>query len=187
MKTILACGVALGLAAFATPAAAQSASGNVNVTGTVGAKCTTATPISGTITLNELAQTDGTVDGAFTSQTGGLTRSFTVRCTAANVKIEVAATPLTIAGDAGTLNGYTGTVHYSSTMVADKASGGLASATYVTADVVAPTASDTLGDRLKNAADNVRVTVSNGYTTNATDLLKAGSYAGVVTLTVSPV
>lgn len=134
-------------ACVATPALAAPASGTVDVTGSVASKCTTAAGISGTITLGELALDDGKVDTAFSSNTGGLSRSFTVRCTAASVQISVNSNALTHASDASTANGYTGTVHYTSTL-----------------------------------------TVSNGHTTNAGDLLKAGtSYTSTITISVSPV
>lgn len=176
-------------ACIATPALAAPASGTVDVTGSVASKCTTAAGISGTITLGELALDDGKVDTAFSSNTGGLSRSFTVRCTAASVQISVNSNALTHASDAGTANGYTGTVHYTSTLTAKKAAGGDdASAVYTTANTLPAATVTSLGGRLKNEADNVTLTVSNGHTTNAGDLLKAGtSYTSTITISVSPV
>jgi hypothetical protein len=193
MKKFVLLAAAASAVAIVSPAAAQTvASGSVTVTGSVADKCFAITPISDTITLGELALATGvnagTIDSAFSSNIGGLSRSFTVRCTTTTPKITVSAVPLTISGDAGTLNGYTGTVHYTSTLTAQKATGGAdASAAYTTADSLPAATTTSVGDRLKNAANNVTVTVSNGTTTTATDQLKAGSYSGSISITVSPV
>ena len=174
-------------AAIATPAAAQtSASGTVQVTGTVAAKCTAIPPITGLITLNELAKADGTLDGAFTSQTGTLTRTFTVKCTGATPSISVSSDSLNNATDNTTANGYTGRVHYTSTLVADKATSGVATAAYTSADTLPAATTTNLAAPLKNAAGNVRVTVSAGTTTNPADILKSGSYSSTISITVSP-
>ena len=187
MKKILTLAL-LASAAIATPALAQSASGTVAVTGTVAGKCTAITPITGTITLGELANSGGTIISGFTNVTGTLTRSFTVICTSSNASITVSSTNLVNSADATTANGYTGTVHYTSTLTAQKAGGGAdASAVYTSADALPAATTVSLADRLKNAANNVTVTVSNGTTTNATDLLKAGTYNSTITITVAPV
>ena len=187
MKKILTLAL-LASAAIATPALAQSASGTVAVTGTVAGKCTAITPITGTITLGEMANSAGTVISGFTNNVGGLSRSFTVICTSANVSITVSSNALANTADATTANGYTGTVHYTSTLTAQKAGGGAdASAVYTSADALPGATTVSLADRLKNAANNVTVTVSNGTTANATDLLKAGTYNSTITITVAPV
>lgn len=192
MKKFVLLAAVASAAAIASPAVAQSATGSVTVTGSVADKCFAITPISDTITLGELAlQTGtnaGTIDSAFSSNTGGLSRSFTVRCTTTTPSITVSAIPLTISGNAGTAADYTGTVHYTSTLTAQKAGGGAdASAAYTTADTLPAATTTAVGDRLKNAANNVTVTVSNGSTTDGTDQLKAGSYSGTISITVAPV
>lgn len=180
--------IAMAAAAiFAAPAMAQNASGTVQVGGSVAGKCSALTPITGSITLNELALANGTVDGAFSSQTNGLSRAFSVVCTSANVAITVSSDALNNATDATTLGGYTGRVHYTSTLSADKAGGGTATAAYTTADSLPLASTSPLGSRLANAANNLTVTVSAGHTTNAADLLKAGSYTSTIAITVSPV
>ena len=79
-------------------------------------------------------------------------------------------------------------MHYTSTLTAQKAGGGAdASAVYTSADALPVATTVSLADRLKNAANNVTVTVSNGATTNATDLLKSGTYNSTITITVAPV
>ena len=185
MKKLLILAAAASTMAIAAPAAAQTvANGTVDLTGTVQAKCTAA-DFTDAINLGELALTDGTVDSAF-SGNSNLTRAFSIKCTAGNVRIGVVADPLEEATDETTGDGYTGTVHYTATVVADKAGSGTATADYATlTDTLEETAD--LGDRLKNAADNIRVTVSNGVTSNTGDLLKAGSYSGQIRISVSPI
>jgi hypothetical protein len=174
-------------AAIATPAMAQNASGTVQVGGSVLGKCSAITPITGSITLNELALADGTVNTTFSNQTGGLSRSFTVICTSANVSISVSSDALNNGADQTTGGGYTGQVHYTSTLTANKAGGGSASAVYTSAAVLPAATTTPLADRLQNGASNVTVTVSNGHTANSADLLKAGSYSSTISITISPV
>ena len=69
MRKIILAALAAGSVMAASPALAQSASGTVNVSGSVASKCTATTPINGTIALNELALSTGLVDPAFTSAT----------------------------------------------------------------------------------------------------------------------
>ena len=98
MKKLVLSALVLGSAFAAAPAFAQ-ASGSVDVSGTVSARCSAVTPISGSITLGELAKADGTIDAAFSSNTGGLTRNFTIKCNGANPKVSVDAKPLGDLGD----------------------------------------------------------------------------------------
>lgn len=179
----------IAAAAVAAPAMAQSTSvaGTVDVTGSVAGKCSVPSAISGTITLNELAIANGTVNSTFSNQTGGLSRSFTVHCTSANVSITVSSDALNNSTDSTTGNGYTGQVHYTSTLTANKAAGGTATAAYTTAVSLPSPTTSLLGGRIANAADNLTVTVSNGHTANAADMLKAGSYSSTITITVAPV
>lgn len=175
-------------AAIASPVMAQTTTGTVDVTGSVQSKCTAQSPISGTITLGELAKTDGTVDGTFSSQSGGLSRSFSVVCTSANVQLKLSSDALNNQTDQTTGSGYTGRVHYTSTLTAKKANSATdASAVYTTADSLPAETAVSLGDRLKNTPNNVTVAVSAGTTTNGADILKAGSYKSTITITVAPI
>lgn len=188
MKKALLIGTAVIAATAVSPAMAQTvASGTVQVLGNVQAKCTASNPISDTINLGELAISDGTINPTFSANVGGLSRSFTVRCTSANTQITVSSNALTNTTDATTGAGYTGTVHYTSTLTAVKAGGGTTDAVYTTADTLPAATTEQLGDRLANSADNVTVTVSNGHTTNTGDLLKSGSYSSTISITVAPV
>ena len=187
MKKIALFALAATTAAIATPSMAQTAAtGTVDVTGTVADKCFATTPITGTITLNELAQSNGTVAGTFPNAASGLSRQFTVKCTASQVTIKVKSDALNNSSDATTGSGYTGRVHYTSTLTASKASGGTSTAVYTTADSLPTETSTNLGDRLANTANNIVIAVSNGTTANPGDLLKAGTYSSTITLTVAP-
>jgi hypothetical protein len=183
MNKIIFTALLAGSATAASPAFAQSATGTVEVSGTVASKCTASAPISGTIDLGELALDSGTVDTAF-SDNGGLSKSFTVKCTSAAPHIKVVASPLSVASPSGAA-GYTGVVHYTATLTAAKAGGGSPATVAHTSNAAAPDAV-AVGGRLANAANNITVAVSDGFTTSATDLLEAGSYEGEVTVTVSP-
>ena len=186
MKKILIAALAATSALAATPASAQTAvSGTVTVTGTVALKCT-ANPnnLDGSITLGELALANGTVDSAFSSNSGGLTRTYTVTCTGPNATLSAEANALVNSAIVSPTAGYTNTVHYTATLTADKAGSGSASA--VDLSSAAGATAVPLGGHLANAAGNVRLTISAGNTTNATDLLEAGSYSGSVAISVTP-
>jgi len=185
MKKLIVLAAAASAAAIATPAAAQSATGTVAVSGTVGAKCT-ASDFSSSIPLGELAKADGTIDGTFPNNTAGLSRSFTLRCTSNKVKITVSSDQLknTAVGQATAENGYTGIIDYTSTLVATGVSTS-ATATYNTVGLGAA-ATATLSERLANSANNVTVTVSDGTTAAPSDLLKEGSYSSTIAIKVEP-
>lgn len=184
MKKLLFAALTASAALIAIPASAQSVSGNINLSGTVAAKCTAAGGLDDSINLGELAIADGTVNSALSANVGGLSRSFTVTCTSSNPQISVDAAPLVNSAVLSPTAGYTNTVHYTATMSASKAGGGTTSA--IDTSNVSGATTALVGDHLANGANNIVVTVSNGNTTNATDLLEAGSYAGVIALTVSP-
>ena len=77
MKKLVLSVLVLGSALGATPAFAQ-ATGSVDVTGSVAARCLAVSPISGNITLGELAKTDGTkplINAAATNVPAGYTNT----------------------------------------------------------------------------------------------------------------
>ena len=182
-KIALAALTAAAALVSAQPAFAQ-ASGTVQVSGTVAAKCSAITPISGTISLGELAAANGTVDGTFAGNVGGLTKQFSVRCTGANPNLSVKALPLVNAAVTTPATGYTNTINYTATMTATKAGGGSTSLTHVSSNTNATTGA--IGDRLSAAANNVTLAISAGTTADAGAVLEAGTYSGSVALTVSP-
>lgn len=185
MKKLMIAVLAATTTAFAVPAAAgtESVSGTIDLTGTVAGKCTAAGGLDASIDLGELAVADGTINSAFSANSGGLTRTFTVTCTSANPQLSVDASPLVNAAVVTPTAGYTNTVNYTATMAAAKASGGTASV----ADTsnVAGATTTLVGDHLANAAGNVAVTVSSGNTTIGA-LLEAGTYNGSIAVIVAP-
>lgn len=183
MKKLVLSAVATAAAFIAMPAFAQ-ATGTVDVSGTVAARCTAVTPISGSITLGELAKADGTVDTAFSGNSGGLARSFTVRCNGANPQLSVNARPLVNAAAANTPNGYANTVHYTATLTAGMAKGGNTSVADQSLSAGATTG--LIGDRLAANANNVTLAIANGQTTNSTAILEAGTYTGNVEIIIAP-
>lgn len=170
--------------AFAAAPAFAQASGTVDVTGTVAARCSAITPISGSITLGELATANGKVDPAFAGNTGGLSRNFTILCNGSNPKLSVNARPLVNAAAPTSAAGYTNTVHYTATLTAAGAKGGSTSVADQSLATGATTAQ--VGDRLAVTANNISLTVGSGATADATAVLDAGSYAGNVEIIIAP-
>ena len=183
MKKLVLSVLVLGSALGATPAFAQ-ATGSVDVTGSVAARCLAVSPISGNIPLGELAKTDGTIDPSFAGNTGGLTRNFTVKCNGSNPKISVDAKPLINAAATNVPAGYTNTVHYTATLVATGAKGG----TTPVADqsLTAGATSAQVGDRLAATSNNITLTIGSGLTADPAAILDAGTYAGKVEVTIAP-
>jgi len=183
MKKIVLTALATIAGFSAAPAFAQ-ATGTVEVTGTVAARCTAINPISGSIALGELAKSGGTVDAAFSGATNGLSRSFTVRCNGANPQLSVNAKPLVNAAANNSPNGYTNTVHYTATLAATGGKGGTTSV----ADQSLATGATTglIGDRLAAVANNITLTIGSGVTTDSNAILEAGTYQGNVDIIISP-
>ena len=177
---------ALALAASAAvtgPALAQ-ATGSVDLNGTVAARCSAASPISGNITLGELTKADGKVDAAFSGNTGGLSRNFTVVCNGASPRLSVNALPLVNASSASPPAGYTNTIHYTATLNAMGAKGGTTSVSDQSSSTGATTGN--VGDRLAAVQNNVSLTVGSGVTGDSNAILEAGAYAGRIEVVVSP-
>lgn len=181
MKKTFSALVIAAVALAANPAFAQ-ASGTVQVSGSVAAKCTAVQPIAGSIDLGELARDDGTVDQAFSKAKNSLTTNFTVRCNGSNPQLSVDAKPLVNAA-ATDSDGYTNTVHYKATLAADGAKGNTANVSDLSLSAGATTAR--VGDRLKAAANNVTLTIAEGATQNSTAILEAGTYNGTVDITIT--
>ncbi len=170
-------------ALVSAPALAQ-ASGTVDISGTVAAKCAAVTPLTGNITLGELAKADGTVDPSFSGNNGGLTRNFTVRCNGANPQVSVNARPLVNAAAQNSQSGYTNTVHYTASVTARTAKG---NSTLIEDQSLSTGATvGNLGDRIASTSDNISLRIGSGLTTDSVALLEAGTYQGSVEITVAP-
>jgi hypothetical protein len=174
---------ALAVAAVAGPAFAQAA-GSVDVTGTVASRCTAVTPISGSITLGELTKADGTVDAAFSGNTGGLSRNFSVICNGANPRLSVNALAMVNSAAANPPSGYTNTIHYTATLTASHAGGG--STSVADQSIATGATTGNMSARLAATQNNITLAVGTGASSDANAIVAAGSYAGKVEVIVSP-
>jgi hypothetical protein len=180
-------------AAIATPAAAQTATGIVNITGSVAAKCMVVpivTPAADgstfgtTVAMGELAQSDGTLKDTATlagtfGSVGGAGLSAHVVCTSAGTDVTVNADPLVSATAGG--SGYTNTVNFTADVTFTKVSGPQIVSNASTAP--AATAAS-LGARLAATGTNVSIATS---AWNATGILVAATdYTGKITVVISP-
>ncbi len=207
MKKLVLAAMAASTALIAVPASAQTpppVTGTVNVTGSVTNRCSVVAPggassssFSGTIALGTLDDPDGTLrDNLIGSTTGSPADSLHVTarvvCNTAAPVVSISATAMQISG--GTLTGGTGysdTINYTAQVEVDKVGGTSEFRRYDTATSAAPAGSSATGALTASihpgAADNVDVSVfglaSEGANTN---ILAAGSYLGVVTVTISP-
>lgn len=178
----------LATAAIATPALAQSATGTINITGTVAKKCfvnapTAGSSFGGSVAMGELAQSDGTL-----LPTGTLSANFAaagatvltaqVVCTSANPDVSVLSEPLlnTAVADAG----YDNSIDYTADVTFTRVGG---STTVSDASALPAATTATLASRLTGTGTNVSVATS---AWNASGILVSGSYAGKITIVIAP-
>src|SRR5690606_38847464 len=147
-------------------------------------KCTAVIPIGGTISLGELAKSDGTVDKTLAGAPTGLSREFTVRCNGANPNLSVEARTLVNEAAADAPNGYTNKVDYTAKLAAKGAKGQTTAIADLSSNGGATTGR--IGDRLAAEANNVTLTIADAMTSNSTAILEAGTYAGSVDIVISP-
>ncbi len=190
MKNIIAMtGAATVALLIASPAAAQTVTGNVTLTGTVGEKClvtnagaTAAPNFGGTVSLGQLD--NGTTGELRTiapvSSTTDANLNFRVVCTTATPNVTVSATPM-MNNAATPTAGYTNRVDYSS-KVTFTTVGGTTPVTVSTGGT-ATSGPSALPGRLAASANNIQVEAD---TFNATGVLLSGSYSGVITVVVAP-
>ena len=186
-------------AIVATPAAAQSVTGTVNVTGTVASRCSVIeanlekATFSGTIDLGRLDAANGTLRSELTSSTSiapadAKKVSVRVVCTSSNPTIGVSATKLAIAGSTAAGTGYANSIDYVAALRVNTAS-----ATTPLAEVKFDTRTNStavtaqLGARIAGGtSDNVEVNISNLRTAAVSDVLNQGTYNSVVSLSITP-
>jgi hypothetical protein len=197
MKKILLTALAAASAlTVATPAAAQTATGVVNITGNVDSKCIVATPgnpsgsdsFGGTVALGNLAQANGTMATDLATRFNGTAAAnlnYKVVCTSAKTSVAVDADPI-VAATGLAQTGYANTINYKASVAVTLVGG---AGTPVDNDsAAAPTAAVTYNDRLAASGTNISVSASNFRTANLTDILVADPvYTGKITIVVSPV
>ena len=177
--------------ALASPAAAQTTTGTVNITGTVAAKCLVV-PGAGntfgtTVALGELAQADGTLRtdlATFFSSIGGAGLEARVVCTSAAPTIAIDATEITSATAAVT--GYANRIDFTANVAVDTTSAN--DVPFSNSSTGAALAATPIGGRLaNNGGNNITISASNFATPNATDLLVAANdYTGQIVVVIAP-
>ena len=169
---------ALGLAGAAS---AQTTTGTVTVVGTVGDKCTVSggdTTFSDTFDALELADTDGTLRAIAPFSTSG--EGFQVHCTTIP-DVSISATPMTNVASAP--GGYANTVNYMAYADFNVVAGADNTISTPAGGSAGPTA---LSAHLENVADNVVIRADTFTTPGASDILVAGAYSGLITVTITP-
>lgn len=166
--------LALPLIAIATPALAQSATGTVNINGSVAGRCLFTTP-NATIALGELALggTDATAGKLDVTKVNGKTATLVGWCNSTASTMTVTTTELT--GPTATATGFDKRVDYTATANANSVN---ASDSSLTPGAGTPA---TVG----MFTGNVLVTLS-AASTPTSGLLVAGSYTGNVAVTLTP-
>lgn len=173
------------LALLASPAAAQSVTGTIGLTGTVAAKCIVSpgngSTFSDSVDFHALDAADGTLRTGLATDFG--TRSFTVKCNGTNPKVSIAANALSTGTPV--VAGYDNSIDFTASVAVD-ATGANAGPFTDSSTTVGGSTATAVGSQLANAASNVHITTSNYATNNLTDLLAVGTYNGSVVVTISP-
>lgn len=178
--------------AMAAPAAAQTVTGTINITGSVANKCTVLpgsdSTFGGTVGLGELAQADGTMatDLAtrFNAAGNAAQLNFRVVCNTATPTVAVTATPLTTAGTPPT--GYSSRVDYAAHVAVSLTTGGPQTFSNDSRSGATSGPTATTSRIANNGGNNIAVTADTFGTPNATDLLTAGSYTGNISIVIAP-
>lgn len=173
------------LALIAVPAAAQSVTGTIDMTGTVAAKCFVVpgngTTFSDSVNFGALDQADGTLRTNLATQFG--TRNFTVKCNGTSPKVSVTANALVTGTPV--VAGYDNSIDFTASVAVDAVGANAGPFT----DASTPIAGSTptaIGSPLANAASNIHVSTSGYATNNLTDLLAVGTYNGSVVVVIAP-
>lgn len=182
---------AASLFAIASPAAAQTVTGTVNITGTVAPKCLVVPgaddDFGTTVALGELAQADGTLATDLAtrfSSIGAAGLLARVVCTSAAPTISVDATEITSATAAVT--GYANRIDFTANVAVDTTTTN--DVPFSNSSTGAALPATPIGGRLaNNGGNNITITASNFATPNATDLLVAANdYTGQIVVVIAP-
>lgn len=190
-KFVLAAMGAASMIALASPAAAQSTTGTITLTGSVAPKCMVIPANSltwgTTIPLGEMAQADGRIkpssyfEGLINGTAGTTAR---IVCTSATPTISVDATAITSA--APTATGYDNSIDFNAKVAVTTTTG---TANFANDSSAAALAATAIGGRVaNNGGDNIVVTTENFRTNNlTTDLLVAATdYTGSIVVVIAP-
>ncbi|MET0181156.1 MAG: hypothetical protein ABW194_11850 [Novosphingobium sp.] len=200
MKKIVFAAVASIAALAAVPAAAQTVTGTVNVTGNVAARCAVQTgntevaAFGGTLALGRLDAADGTLRSGLVSATTASPAdaqkvSARVVCTTGNPTLTIGATKLSNGAAEPTALGYSNVIDYTASLKVTKSDSSVADVLFNTKTAaVGSTTTTQLGGRIKGGTDNnVEVSIFGLNAKNgATSVLDAGDYTSTVTVTIQP-
>lgn len=187
MKKFALLALGASTAFIAMPAAAQTVTGTVTLTGSVAPKCFVlpgaGSTFSDSVNFGELAAADGTLRTGLATDFDTAVDDFQVLCTTANPDVTVTANPLATAAPAAT--GYDNSIDYNVHVAFSLVSGG----PQVVSDdsAVVGSTNATLTSRLTGTGANINITASNFRTNAVTDILVASpTYAGSVVVTIAP-
>jgi len=184
MRILTALGLATVSALALSTAAAQTATGTLNLTGNVPTKCAVSGADSTTVDLGDLSGSDGRLKTTLASSDASnpaASFTFNVTCTGAAPRAAVDADPLVSSPTAAT--GFTNTVNLTGSGTFTLVAGGPEVRTNLSS-AAAGTAT-ALPARLANAPGNVTIKAY-ALTTAPGDVLVAGSYTGKVVVTIAP-
>lgn len=185
MKKIVLLALAASTVAVATPAAAQTVTGTINLTGSVAPKCFVV-PGNGstfgeTVAFGELAQASGVLRTDLATSFG--TKTYSVLCTTANPNISVDSTSLATTAPAAT--GYDNSIDFQASVVLTTT--GTNNGPFLNDSSNAALASTAVGSRLANGSGNIAISTSNYRTNAVTDLLVADpTYVGSIVVVIAP-
>jgi type 1 fimbria pilin len=196
-KILLTALAAASALAIATPAAAQSVTGIVNITGNVDAKCIVvedgspagSDAFGGTVALGELAQANGLMATDLATRFNAVGNNgqlqYKIVCNSANTSVAVDADPIVAA--TGTAEaGYANRIDYKASVAVALVGG--PGTTVENDSAAAATAAVNQGGRLAATGNNITVTASNFRTPNLTDIMVTDPiYTGKITIVVAPV
>ncbi|MGA0602875.1 hypothetical protein ACO2Q3_19355 [Caulobacter sp. KR2-114] len=196
-RIVVSTAAALALSALAAaPASAATtsgATGTVNLSGTVAPSCQAlgggnAATFGAAFDLGEMSQAGGTIrNGLSFSTSGAGNGNFQIVCSGVSPTIKLDATSLTTGGGSAP-NGYAAVVTYNATVSVATISAANQLATK-SAHLTSGASTQTVPMSslyLANQANNVVVTADTFATAHSTDILVAGTYAGAITVTVTP-
>jgi hypothetical protein len=183
MKKIVLAALAASAAFIAVPAAAQTVTGTITLTGSVAPKCFVlpgaGSTFADSVDLGELAAADGTLRTGLAADFDAGVDDFQVLCTTANPEVTVTANPLATAAAAP--SGYDNSIDYDAHAQFTLVSGSATVSDSTTAGSTGPTA---LGGRLNGSGTNVHITADNFSATGV--LVASPSYSGTIVVLIAP-
>ncbi|HEY8591643.1 MAG TPA: hypothetical protein VIL42_02130 [Sphingomicrobium sp.] len=196
MKKIALALIAAATALSAVPAAAQTATGTVNVTGTVAGRCSIIEAgvdkqtFTGSIDLGRLDAANGTLRSDLGGATAadGKTVAARVVCTSANPTIGVSATRLNTGGAIDPGAGYSNDIDYTASLKVKTAAATTPTEVQYKTDVNTTMVKQKLAGRIAGGTDNnVEVSISALKAENgAASILNEGTYRSVVSVSIEP-